>query len=105
MATLNEYLMLSGILFTIGFAGVILRRDILIIFMCLEIMLSAANLTLIAFSRFQLENGLPSYDPQVLVLFIITIAAAEVAIGLAMIVALYKGKQTVNTEKLVSLKD
>ncbi len=105
MATLNDYLMLSGILFTIGFAGVILRRDILVIFMCLEIMLSAANLTLIAFSRFNGADGLPSYEPQVLVLFIITIAAAEVAIGLAMIVALYRGRQTVSTDQLLSLKD
>lgn len=105
MTTLNEYLMLAGILFTIGFAGVILRRDILIIFMCLELMLSAAILTLVAFSRFRLENGIPAIDPQIMVLFIITIAAAEVAIGLAMIVAYYKGKQTVDTDKLQALKD
>ena len=105
MATLNEYLILSGILFSIGFVGIILRRSILVIFMCLELMLSAANLTLVAFSRFNIKNGLPDYDPQVLTLFIITIAAAEVAIGLAMIVALYRGRQTVNTEDLTTLKD
>lgn len=105
MATLNEYLILSGILFSIGFVGVILRRSILVIFMCLELMLSAANLTLVAFSRFNVTEGLPDYNPQVLTLFIITIAAAEVAIGLAMIVALYRGRQTVNTNELTSLKD
>lgn len=97
--------MFSGILFSIGLAGIILRRDILVIFMCLEVMLSAANLSLIAFSRFNGTQGMPDYDPQVLVLFIMTIAAAEVAIGLAMIVALYRGRHTVNTEKLSSLKD
>lgn len=105
MITLNDYLMLSGILFAIGFAGVILRRDILVVFMCLELMLSAANLSLIAFSRFNVVNGIPAVDPQVLVLFIITIAAAEVAIGLAMIVAYYRGKQTIDTDKLTTLKD
>lgn len=108
MATLNEYLVLSGILFSIGFVGIILRRNILVIFMCLELMLSAANMTLIAFSRFNApstSSGLPDYNPQVLVLFIITIAAAEVAIGLAMIVALYRGRKTINTEDLTALKD
>lgn len=108
MATLNEYLVLSGILFSIGFVGIILRRNILVIFMCLELMLSAANMTLIAFSRFNSSatgTGLPDYNPQVLVLFIITIAAAEVAIGLAMIVALYRGRKTVDTEELTALKD
>lgn len=105
MATLNEYLILSGILFSIGFVGIILRRSILVIFMCLELMLSAANLTLVAFSRFHVKDGLPDYNPQVLTLFIITIAAAEVAIGLALIVALYRGRQTVNTEDLTTLKD
>ena len=105
MATLNEYLMLSGILFSIGLAGVIIRRSILVIFMCLELMLSAANLTLIAFSRFNGEQGLPDYNPQVLVLFIMTIAAAEVAIGLALIVSLYRGRHTVDAEKLTALKD
>lgn len=112
MITLNEYLMLSGILFSIGFVGIILRRSVLVIFMCLELMLSAVNLTLIAFSRFNAQDaasgsasGLPDYDPQVLVLFIMTIAAAEVAIGLAMIVALYRGRQTVNTDELTALKD
>lgn len=104
MVTLNDYLLVSGLLFAIGFAGVLLRRNIIIIFMCLELMLSAANLSLVAFSRFNLVNGLPQYNAQVLVFFIITVAAAEVAIGLAIIVALYRSRQTTHVEDINSLK-
>ena len=68
--TLNHYLFVSGLLFAIGFAGVMLRRNIIIIFMCLELMLNGANLSLVAFSRFNLVNGLPNYNAQVLVFFI-----------------------------------
>ena len=72
--------------------------------MCLELMLSAANLTLVAFSRFNMgENGLPDYNGQVLVFFIITVAAAEVAVGLAIIVALYRARQTVDVKDLTSM--
>jgi len=102
--TLNDYLLVSGLLFALGFAGVLLRRNLLIIFMGLEMMLSAANLTLVAFSRFNGINGLPNYDGQMLVFFIITVAAAEVAVGLAIIVALYRARQTTNVEDLQSLK-
>ena len=105
MITLTQYLILSGILFSIGLVGVIIRRDIIVVFMCLEMMLSAANLSLIAFSRAQGEMGLPNYDGQVMSLFIITIAAAEVAIGLALIVALYRARRTVDTKELKVLKD
>ncbi len=105
MATLHEYLFVSGLLFAIGLAGVIARRNIIVIFMCLEMMLSAANLTLVAFSRFNTaETGLPDYDGQMLVFFIITVAAAEVAVGLAIIVALYRARQTVNVNDLTSLR-
>ena len=104
MATLNDYLLISGILFSIGLAGVVLRRNIIIVFMCLELMLSAANLTLIAFSRFNMTNGLPDYSGQMLVFFVITVAAAEVAVGLAIIVALYRARQTIHTDELVALK-
>lgn len=105
-ASLTEYLMVSGILFAIGLAGVIVRRNIIVIFMCLEMMLAAANLTLVAFSRFHLNNfdGLPDYNGQVLVFFIITVAAAEVAVGLAIIVALYRARQTINVEDLTSMR-
>jgi len=102
--TLNDYLLVSGLLFAIGFAGVLLRRNIIIIFMCLEMMLNAANLTLVAFSRFHLQNGLPNYNGQMLVFFIITVAAAEVAVGLAVIVALYRLRQTTHVEDISTLK-
>jgi NADH-quinone oxidoreductase subunit K len=104
MVTLGDYLIVSGILFTIGFAGVILRRNIIIIFMCLELMLNAANLSLVAFSRFHIEAGLPDYNAQVFVFFIITVAAAEVAVGLAIIVALFRARQTTHVEDITSLK-
>lgn len=104
MATLHHYLLVSGLLFAVGLAGVVLRRNIIIIFMCLELMLSAANLTLIAFSRFNPVNGLPETSSQMLVFFVITVAAAEVAVGLAIIVALYRSRQTIHTDELKSLQ-
>ena len=104
MVTLNDYLMASGLLFSIGFAGVILRRNIIIIFMALELMLNAANLSLVGFSRFNVKNGMPDFNGQVLVFLIITVAAAEVAVGLAIIVALYRAKQTTHVEDINTLK-
>jgi NADH-quinone oxidoreductase subunit K len=105
MPTLGDYLAVSGLLFIIGLAGVILRRNIIIIFMCLELMLNAANLSLVAFSRFNVNvAGLPNYNGQVLVFFVITVAAAEVAVGLAIIVALFRAKQTIHVEDLNTLK-
>jgi NADH-quinone oxidoreductase subunit K len=103
--TLNHYLLVSGLLFSIGFGGVMLRRNIITIFMCLELMLNAGNLSLVAFSRFNLSPaGLPDYNAQVLVFFIITVAAAEVAVGLAIIVALFRARQTTHVEDIASLK-
>lgn len=105
MATLSDYLLVSGCLFTIGFAGVLLRRNLIIIFMSLELMLNAANLSLVAFSRYRVTaEGLPDYHAQVFVFFIITVAAAEVAVGLAIIVALYRARQTTHVEDISSLK-
>jgi NADH-quinone oxidoreductase subunit K len=105
MVTLGDYLIVSGILFAIGFAGVMLRRNLIIIFMSLELMLNAANLSLVAFSLFHVQpNGLPNYNAQVFVFFIITVAAAEVAVGLAIIVALFRARQTKNVEDISSLK-
>ena len=78
MVTLGDYHFVSGLLFTLGFAGVLLRRNLIIIFMSLELMLNAANLSLVAFSRFRVDSsGLPNYHGQVFVFFIITVAAAE----------------------------
>jgi NADH-quinone oxidoreductase subunit K len=102
--TLSHYLFVAAILFAIGLTGVIVRRNILIIYMSLEMMLSAANLTLVAFSRFRLENGLPDYSAQSLVFFTITVAAAEVAVGLAIIVALYRARQSVDVDAVTKLQ-
>jgi NADH-quinone oxidoreductase subunit K len=105
MITLGDYLFVSGALFAIGFAGVMLRRNLIIILMSLELMLNAANLSLVAFSRFRVDSsGLPNYNAQVFVFFIITVAAAEVAVGLAIIVALYRARQTTDVKNISSLK-
>ena len=104
MITLNHYLFVAGILFAIGLAGVVVRRNIIVIYMCLEMMLSAANLALVAFSRFHVTDGLPDYSAQALVFFTITVAAAEVAVGLAIIVAVYRTKQSVDVESVTKLQ-
>ena len=105
MVTLGDYVIVSGILFAIGFSGVMLRRNLIIILMSLELMLNAANLSLVAFSRFHVQpSGLPDYNIQVFVFFIITVAAAEVAVGLAIIVALYRLRQTTDVNDIKSLR-
>jgi len=105
MITLGHYLVVSGILFTIGFAGVMVRRNIIIILMALELMLNAANLSLVAFSRFHVDSsGLPNYNAHVFVFFIITVAAAEVAVGLAIVIALFRLRQTTHVEDITTLK-
>jgi NADH-quinone oxidoreductase subunit K len=96
---LHEYLTVSTLLFCLGLLGVILRRNLLVIYMSLELMLNAANLALVSFSRFN-----DRLDGQVLVFFIITVAAAEVAVGLALIVALYRKRQSAHVEDLTSMK-
>ncbi len=95
----EHYLAVSIILFCLGLLGVIVRRNLLVMYMGLELMLNAANLALVAFSRF--NNDL---DGQVFVFFIITVAAAEVAVGLALIVALYRKRRTAHVEDLTTLK-
>ena len=97
---LDHYLVVSAILFCLGLVGVIARRNLLVIYMSLELMLNAANLALVAFSRF--KNNL---DGQVFVFFIITVAAAEVAVGLALIVALYRKRQTAHVEDMTLMKN
>src|SRR6185503_4620119 len=96
---LEHYLVVSILLFCLGLFGVIIRRNLLVIYMCLELMLNAANLTLVAFSRF--TNNLHG---QVFVFFVITVAAAEVAVGLALIIALYRKRQTTHVEDLTTMK-
>ena len=97
---LQHYLVVSVLLFCLGLLGVIVRRNVLVIYMSLELMLNAANLALAAFSRF--NNNL---DGQVIVFFVITVAASEVAVGLALIVALYRRRHTTHVEDLASLKN
>jgi NADH-quinone oxidoreductase subunit K len=105
MITLGDYLLVSAVLFTIGLAGVMLRRNLIVILMSLELMLNAANLSLVAFSRFRLgANGLPDYNAEVFVFFVISVAAAEVAVGLALLVALYRARQTTDVGDITSLK-
>jgi len=97
---INAFLFLSVALFAIGFFGVLLRKNTLVIYMCLELMLVATTLALVAFSRF---NG--TLDGNVFVFFILTVAAAEVAVGLAIIVALFRRRQTVMVDELNALKN
>ncbi len=96
---LGHYLAASGALFVIGLGGVILRRNLITAYMCLELMLTAGTLALAAFSRS--HGGL---DGQVMVFFVITVAAAEVAVGLAIIVALFRLKRTTHVEDLTQLR-
>jgi NADH-quinone oxidoreductase subunit K len=96
---LEHYLVVSAALFGLGLLGVLLRRNLLVLYMSLELMLNAANLALVAFSRF--NNTL---DGQVMVFFIITVAAAEVAVGLALIVALFRERRTTQVDELTTLR-
>ena len=95
---LAESLALSAVLFAIGVIGVLTRRNAIIVFMCIELMLNAVNLTFVAFSRFYGATG------QVFVVFVMTVAAAEAAVGLAIIIAIFRHKQTVNLENINLLK-
>ncbi len=99
MIPLTWYLILSGILFTIGVVGVLTRRNAIVIFMSIELMLNAVNLSFVTFSRM-----LDSMDGQIFVFFIMTVAAAEAAVGLAIIVALFKNKATVDVDEVNLMK-
>lgn len=103
--SLESYLLVAGLLFAIGFFGILLRRNVLVVFMCLELMLNASNLALVAFSRYNSTLDRPMMDGNVFVFFIITVAAAEVAVGLAIIVALFRQRGTVMLNELASMKN
>jgi NADH-quinone oxidoreductase subunit K len=96
---LTYYLILSALLFTIGVTGVLIRRNAIIIFMCIELMLNAANLAFVAIAR---ELG--DASGQVFVFFVMTVAAAEVAIGLALIVSVFKHRETINVDEINTMK-
>lgn len=97
--TIEWYIALSAILFSIGAMGVLLRRNAILLFMSVELMLNSANLLFVAFAR-----HLGDLDGQVLVFFVITVAAAEVAVGLALIVAIFRTKHSINIDEINLLK-
>lgn len=96
---IDYYLLLSAILFTIGAVGVIARRNAIVIFMCIELMLNAVNLAFVAFSR-----SYASADGQVFVFMVMTVAAAEAAVGLAIILQVYRLRGTINADEIKLLK-
>lgn len=99
MVPVEYYIILSAILFSIGVAGVVFRRNPLVIFMSIELMLNAANLAIVAFG-----SVLKSFEGQIFVFFVIAVAAAEVAVGLALIVEIFKSKRTIDVDQLNSMK-
>jgi NADH-quinone oxidoreductase subunit K len=99
MVGTTQYLALGAVLFSIGVAGVFIRRNAIVVFMCIELMLNAVNLTFIALARSQ-----GKIDGQVFVFFIMTVAAAEAAVGLAIILSLYRRRQTINVDEIDLLK-
>jgi NADH-quinone oxidoreductase subunit K len=97
--TLNHYLVLSAILFAIGTAGVFLRRNVITVLLSIEIMLNAVNLTFVAAGRHY-----ASVDGQIIVFFVMTVAAAEAAVGLALVIALFRHRESLNPDAFTSLK-
>ena len=95
MVPISYHLILSGILFTIGVTGVLLRRNIIIVFMAIELMLNAVNLSFVALAR-----HFGNMDGQIIVFFVMSVAAAEVAVGLAIILLVFRGRETVNADEL-----
>ena len=98
-APISWYLLLSALLFTIGAFGVLVRRNLIVIFMAVELMLNAVNLSFVAFAR-----ALGSVDGQVIVFFVMTVAAAEAAVGLAIILAVFRNRETTNADELTLLR-
>jgi NADH-quinone oxidoreductase subunit K len=99
MVPLSWYLALSAVLFTIGVIGVLVQRNVIVLFMCIEVMLNAVNLTLVAFSRF-----FGDVTGQLFVFIVMAVAAAEAAVGLAIIIALFRNRETLNVDEADLLK-
>ena len=99
MVPLSHYLMLSALLFSLGVVGVIIRRNAIVVFMCIEMMLNAVNLSFVAMAR-----SLASLDGQVIVLFVMCVAAAEAAVGLAIIISIFRTRETINIDEINILK-
>ena len=96
---LSWYLALSAVLFTIGVTGVIIKRNVIAMFMCIELMLNAVNLTFVAVGRY-----LGTVDGQIITFFVMTVAAAEAAVGLALVIALFRHRETLNPDAFTALK-
>ena len=99
MVPLNYYLILSGLLFAIGTAGVFLRRNVITLLLSVEIMLNAVNLTFVAFGR-----SFGTVDGQIITFFVMTVAAAEAAVGLALVISLFRHRESLNPDAFTSLK-
>ena len=99
MVSLNHFLILSGILFSIGTVGVFLRRNLITILLSVEIMLNAVNLTFVAFGRFRGD-----VDGQIITFFVMTVAAAEAAVGLAIVISLFRHRESLNPDAFRTLK-
>jgi NADH-quinone oxidoreductase subunit K len=99
MVPLSHYLIFSATLFSIGVLGVLIRRNAIVVFMCIEIMLNAVNISLIAFDRY-----LNQHDGQIFSFMVICVAAAEVSVGLAIVIALFRNKATVNLDEINLMK-
>jgi NADH-quinone oxidoreductase subunit K len=99
MVPLTHYLIFSATLFSIGVLGVLIRRNAIVVFMCVEIMLNAVNVSLIAFDRY-----LNQHDGQIFSFMVICVAAAEVSVGLAIVIALFRNKATVNLDEINLMK-
>ena len=99
MPSLNDYLILSAVLFTIGTAGVFVRRNLITILLSIEIMLNAVNLSFVAFGR-----AFGTVDGQIIVFFVMTVAAAEAAVGLAIVIALFRHRESLNPDAFTELK-
>ena len=103
--TVTSFLVLSFLLFTIGTVGVLARRNVIVIFMSIELILNAVNLNLVAFSRFwELQGRLSAFQGQVFAIFVIVVAAAEAAVGLAIVISLYRNHETVAVDEIDLLK-
>lgn len=99
MAPLEHYLILSALLFTVGVVGVVVRRNAIVVFMCIELMLNGANLAFVAYSRF-----LNSMDGQLVVFFVMAVAAAEAAVGLAIVILIYRNRESTDVDEVNLLK-
>jgi NADH-quinone oxidoreductase subunit K len=99
MLTLNNYLFVGAVLFAIGAIGVLTRRNAIVIFMCIELMLNAVNLTFVALSRY-----LGNIDGQIFVFFVMTVAACEAAVGLALMIAFYNNRESIDVEDMKLMK-